>query len=414
MLPPTSGTETNIKLPFSFILFSTVALIISQIILLLNSDSLFQGIYRIPPIWSFAHLFILGWAVCVCMGAMYQLIPVAFLVKIWNETFGFLQLAITVIGISWFSYALYFSPGTALIPGAIMFVGILMFLFQMGMTLRKQKNPNSLTLFVGTSLICLLLTILIGITLIICIAKGFSPTFYQPIFYSHMFLGIAGWFTLLIFGFSYKMGPMFALSHGFGMGLAKYVYGFYVSGLVVGIISFFIDSKPLFTLSLNLLLIGFSFFTKHMADILKKRVKKKLDRPFQFALLAIIFGEFIHIAAFLAALFNQFGKFVGPLIILYFILWIAFSIFGYLYKIVPFLWWTHRYSQKIGKENVPALKDLMNEKLALPLFIGFILGVFLIGFGLIVKWNYLFTGGIWVFTFCSLIFSLAIVNVLRK
>jgi hypothetical protein len=42
--------------------------------------------------------------------------------------------------------------------------------------------------------------------------------------------------------------------------------------------------------------------------------------------------------------------------------WIIFSIIGYLYKIVPFLWWTHRYSKKIGQENVPTLKQMMNEK----------------------------------------------------
>lgn len=414
MIPPTSGTETNIKLPFSFILYSVVALAVSQIILLVNGDALVNGIFRIPPIWSAAHVFILGWAICVAMGAMYQLVPVAFLVKIWSEKFGFLQFAVTVIGISWFSYALYAAPQSSLVPGVIMLIGILMFLLQMGMTLRKQAKPNTLTLFVGTALICLLLTILIGITLIACITLGLSPDFYQPLFYSHMFLGVCGWFTLLIFGFSYKMGPMFSLSHGYTMDLAKYVYGFYAAGLITGLISFFLRSQILWIAALLLLLIGFSCFVKHMTIILKKRVKKKLDRPFTFALLAIIFGEVIHIAALLAALFNQFGKLAGPLAILYLILWIAFSIFGYLYKIVPFLWWTYRYSNAIGKENVPALKDLINEKLALPIFAGFIIGIVLVGAGLIGHWSVIFYIGQSIFTAASIVFGGAIVAVLRK
>lgn len=52
----------------------------------------------------------------------------------------------------------------------------------------------------------------------------------------------------------------------------------------------------------------------------------------------------IHLLAFIASVSNTFGRFLGPLMVSYIMLWIAFSIIGYLYKIVPFLWWTHKYS----------------------------------------------------------------------
>lgn len=414
MIPQNMGSETNIKLPFSFILFSIIAIVVSQALFLVNGEALLHGIFRIPAIWSAAHLFILGWALMIAMGAMYQLVPVAFLTPIWNEKFGFIQFAVTAIGIAAFAITLYVSPQNALIPGMLMLLGILMFLFQMGMTLHKQAKPNILTLFVGTALICLLLTILIGITLVVSMKTGFAKEIYPSIFKSHLLLGTAGWFTLLIFGFSYKMAPMFSLAHGYSMKLAKYVYGFYISGLIFVLISFFNNQALLFKSGFLLLFVGFSFFVWHVSTIIKKRIKKKLDRPFSFALLSILFGEIIHLLAFITVLTNQFSKFVGPLMVSYLMLWIAFSIIGYLYKIVPFLWWTHKYSNVIGKADVPTMKDMINEKLALPLFVGFTLGVMGVAIGLVLKASILFYISQSLIIAASIAFGMAIIAVMKK
>ena len=72
---------------------------------------------------------------------------------------------------------------------------------------------------------------------------------------------------------------------------------------------------------------------------------------------------------------NSFHILIGPLVYLYLLFWIVLSIMGYLFKIVPFLWWTHKYSKEIGKQAVPSLKDMMNEKIVVPLFTIFILAV---------------------------------------
>ncbi|MEH7481978.1 hypothetical protein V7157_13055, partial [Neobacillus drentensis] len=207
MLPQNMGSETNIKLPFSFILFSLIALVFSQILLLVHGQLMADGSFRIPVIWSSAHLLILGWALMAAMGAMYQLVPVAFLTKIWNERFAFIQFFHTAIGITSFSVMLYWSPQNAMIPGVLTLLGILMFLFQMFMTLKKQAKPTILTAFVGSSLVCLFITISLGITLIYCLKTGIAGENYHSIFKAHLLMGVTGWFTLLIFGFSYKMVP---------------------------------------------------------------------------------------------------------------------------------------------------------------------------------------------------------------
>jgi hypothetical protein len=414
MLPQNMGSETNIKLPVSFILFSLLALILSQILLLLNGQMIVDGSFRIPAIWSSAHLLVLGWALMAAMGAMYQLVPVAFLTRIWNEKFGFCQFFVTSIGITTFSGMLYWSPQKAIIPAILTLLGILMFLFQMVMTLKAQAKPNILTAFVGTALACLFITISLGIILISSLKTGFGAEHYQAIFKSHLLIGVTGWFTLLIFGFSYKMVPMFSLSHGFPMVQAKYVYGVYATGLVVSLVSFFTNNNTLLKIGFFLLFVGFSIFSWHISIIIKKRLKKKLDKPFTFALVAIGLGNIIHLVAFVLLWSNHFTLFAGPLIYTYIMLWIVLSITSYLYKIVPFLWWTYKYSKEIGKRKVPSLKEMMNEKVVIPLFSLFIVAVILVFCALVCKIAILFNIGQFILSVDFIIIAASILSVLKK
>lgn len=414
MLPQTMGSETNVKLPFSFIIFSLIALVLSQILVLVNGQMVVNGSFRIPAIWSAAHLLVLGWALMVAMGAMYQLVPVAFLTPIWNEKFGFIQFFVTAIGIASFSWMLYVSPQNALIPGILMLLGILMFLFQMFMTLRKQTKPNILTAFVGSALVCLFLTIFLGITLIYSLQTGFAGEYYQAIFKSHLLMGVTGWFTLLIFGFSYKMVPMFSLSHGFPMVQARYVYGLYISGLVITLLTFFNENHYLLKAGFFLLLAGFSVFSWHISIIIKKRLKKRLDHSFTFALVAIGLGNIIHLAAFIALWSEHNAALMGPFIYLYLLLWIVLSIMGYLYKIVPFLWWTYKYSKEIGKKSVPSLKDMMNEKIVVHLFTLFVIAVFAVFFSIVFETILIFNIGQFVLSLVFILISISILKVLKK
>ncbi|MDR6122633.1 hypothetical protein QFZ87_002230 [Bacillus sp. SLBN-46] len=414
MLPQSMGSETNIKLPISFIFFSLIALVLSQLILLINGQMLTAGSFRIPAIWSSAHLLVLGWALMAAMGAMYQLVPVAFLTKIWSEKFGFIQFSITAAGILSFSGMLYWAPQNALIPGSLTLLGIMMFLFQMYMTLKKQAKPNILTAFVGTALVCLFITIILGITMIYSLKTGFGTAYYQSIFKSHLLMGVTGWFTLLIFGFSYKMVPMFSLSHGFPMIHARFVYGLYTGGLVTLLTSFFMDNHILLKMGFFLLLAGFSVFSWHISIIIKKRLKKKLDKPFTFALVAIGIGNVLHLAAFILLWTKAITTLAGPFIYCYLFLWVVLSIIGYLYKIVPFLWWTYKYSKEIGKKAVPSLKDMMNEKIVVPLFLFFILSVLVIFVSFVLKVTILFTIGQMILSVVFIIFAVSILSVLKK
>ncbi|WP_010283412.1 hypothetical protein [Bacillus timonensis] len=413
MLPQLSS-ETNIRLPLSFIIFSVVAVIISQVILLFNGHMVINGIFRTSPLLSSAHFLILGWALMVAMGAMYQLVPVAFLTPIWSEKFGFVQFWITAIGIGGFGITLSFSPTISIFTGSLAVVGILLFLVQMVMTMRKQAKKNILTVLVGSALICMLLTITLGILLIVNLGVGVANLNHLAILKSHILLGLAGWFTFLIFGFSYKMVPMFSLAHGFSMKLARWVYIVYGIGLLVTIYSFIVENNIFLLAGMSLLFAGFALFSYHIFTIIKVRLKKKLDKPFIFSLIAIAFGLVIHFLGMVVAFFPAYYGIYGILIYLYIFLWIVSSILGYLYKIIPFLWWTHKYSKLIGKSDVPTLKQMIDEKIAIPIFSGFTIGCLIIVLAIATSQLLLFTIGQSFVVASTLFFSYGILKVLFK
>ncbi|WP_033829480.1 hypothetical protein [Bacillus andreraoultii] len=407
-------TDTNVKLPVSFIVYGLIAFVAAQFILFLNSNEVLTGQFRIPHVWMSAHFLTLGFAVMTAMGAMYQLVPVAFLTPIWNQTFGFFQFFVTAIGVTLFAILLGFRTNLAIYGGALTIIGILMFLFQMAKTISIQKEKTTMTYFVIAALICFFLTIAAGFLLAWNLAYG-STDYHVNILYSHITLGVTGWFTLLIFGLSYKLVPMFSLSHGFTMKWARPAYMVYLFGLVSTILSYWVNIPTISVIGFFLLFLGFWFFALDMNEIISKRIKKKLDQPFSFSLFAIINGLIVHFLAFIVTLFNIHTENLWSwLIYLYIVTWILFSILGYLYKIVPFLWWTHKYSEKVGKEKVPTLKEMMDEKLGVTLYWLFIISTL----GIIVSVGiqsgislYVFTA---IMTLTSIVYAYSIIKVLLK
>ncbi|WP_041267729.1 membrane protein [Geobacillus genomosp. 3] len=361
VFPTRTGTETDVRLPFSFIMFAVLAFAVSQLMLLWAVPALSGGTFRLPLVWAAAHLGLLGFALMTAMGAMYQLVPVAFLTPIWSERLGFWQFAVTATGIVAFAVSLAVAPNQAFLPGLLLLLGIVLFVWQMAMTLRKQETKNVMTLFVATSLLFLLLTAAAGGMLAFHFFAATGANSHESVFGLHVLFGLCGWFTLLIMGFSYKMAPMFSLAHGFSLRPARYVYALYTGGIAVAFASLFSPNKAGLAVGAALLMGGFAVFAWHIRAILQKRMKKTLDRPFQFSVTAVAIGLALHAAAVIAIIAGS-GRWLGIILYLSTIGWIGFSIIGYLFKIVPFLWWTHRYSEKVGQQNVPTLKQMMNER----------------------------------------------------
>nr|WP_162142516.1 hypothetical protein [Aneurinibacillus terranovensis] len=149
---------------------------------------------------------------------------------------------------------------------------------------------------------------------------------------------------------------MFSLSHGYKDALPKWILGLFHGGIAAAITAMI--SGILFLELAGILLIA--------AGMLLFALLSFLLLPFSF-----IWGDG--------------SRLVLPVLYLYLYGWISLSLLGYLYKIVPFLWWTQKYSQEMGKTNVPLLKDLTNERIGRWLFCLMIIRMARYSFSLLVK-----------------------------
>lgn len=412
MIQLSGGTsDTKIQIPFTFFTFAAIALPLAQAFLFFGVSDLTEGVARSLPVLAAAHLYLLGFALMVASGAVYQLTPVVFLTPIRSSLAAYVQAAFLMVGIAGLVTSFFLRFRYILEAGGLILAGILLFIIHLFLMLSKTKGRNVQWGMAIASFTFLGFTVILGLLLGGNLSQGWGlPSLSLLI--AHLAAGIGGWFILLIFAFSYKMVPMFSLAHGFSMRTAPWVFLLYGAGVFIIALSPFLRMGG--ELGMLLSLSGFLLFLFHVRHILKKGLKKHLDPGFRFALSAIWLGVLGHLLLTLLFLFPQLSLLGIPAVLLLIEGFVGFSIMGYLYKIIPFLWWTHRYSRKVGKEMVPTLQEMMFEKEAEFLFpaLFYAFFIFVVALAVGLAWlAYFAQGAIFLLT---LYFLYLMVQVVRK
>jgi hypothetical protein len=180
----------------------------------------------------------------------------------------------------------------------------------------------------------------------------------------HAALGFGGWFAMIIMGVSYKLLPMFTLSYTYKTWPGWAAFSFVNLG-ILGIIVEFLTNRPFY--STVFILIGLIMFSYQVILIMKGRMRKALDIGLRHALLSYVYIPVAAILGVVISLSNIAPDIRQRIILIYgfTVLFgcITLLIIGMMYKIVPFLVWFHKYSDKVGKEKVPLLKDMFSEKI---------------------------------------------------
>lgn len=352
----------DVKLSYSFIIVGLLSLLFFLSLYFTEINMLRLGIYRINDVWVLAHLFILGFLMHTVMGVMYQLLPVTLLVPIYSNKLAWLQFGVFFIGYAGLIYGFWvMDTWSMFIFGSIAFTGVLLFITNMALSIKSLKKWSWMSVIIGTALFYLFMNVLFGLLLVINYYYNLWPNAHNDILYSHITFGLIGWLTTVIMGFSYKMAPMFALSHGYSEKFAKWIYIFLQAGIISVFIGLFADINWLIWSGLLLAIVGYLFFVLQLREIIKKRLKTNLDIGFRVSIYSVYFTGIILILAPIGFLVMK-ESFILPFVYLFITAWIGLSILGYLFKIVPFLVWTDKYSEKVGKEPVPMLKDMVDEK----------------------------------------------------
>lgn len=365
-----NANKTSFRLPFTFMFTGMFLLIVFQVAVLAAGSDFAAGSPRTPAGWSVSHLLVLGWASMVAMGAVYQLLHVVLKEKVFSEALGYLHYTLFTGGLAGITYGFINLQVDVLgISAAALLAGILVFVVNMVVTLIRAKQWNPITLHVASSLFYLTFTAVSGLLMGLNFRFGFLADYHERLLAAHIWSGFFGWFALLIVGFSYKMLPMFYLAHNYPTRLQNVTLLLFNAG-ILGMILVLLAGGSAFAaaIALSVLLAAVIVYNLHVNQIIRAKHKAKPGDGIRFTVWAVR-GWAVVLAAGLIALLTVPGAWGNTHILmvfayLYFMGFVALTVLGYLSKIAPFLWWTHRYGHLVGKENVPALADMISERTA--------------------------------------------------
>lgn len=387
MTQPKTADIEDVRLPLTFILSGLTLFIVSQGLLLYGIPQLIHGTPTVPYVLAIAHLLVLGFATMVAMGVMYQLVSVALQVKIHNlrlARYQYLLYTIGVLGMGW-SF-LNFSVGRLLLFASMTVLAVLLFEWNLWLTLKKAAHSD-IKMAVASALTGLFITVGLGLWLVIDFFHPHLGLWHERILITHILFGTVGWFTMLIVGFSYKLAPMFTLSHGYESRFGEFAIYALDGGLIVTALGLLFDVRFMIVIGVGLLVLGFIFYGIQLRKILKHRMRKKVDPGVAAALFTMPFTLALLAAVWLEKMLTNDPIPLIPLVYLVIVGWIAMTILGYLYKIIPFLWWTYKYGNVIGKQETPKLKEMIHEKRGKlwlgSLFVAVVINTIAVTFGMV-------------------------------
>src|SRR5690606_27460707 len=114
---------------------------------------------RGPTGWFHVHLFVLGWATMLAMGAVYQLINVILQSQLYSTKLGYVHYVLFTLGLAGLLYGFH-QGNTAWIAGfaVLAFCGIVLFVWNIFATLFRAAQWNAITLSAAWAVLYLLLT----------------------------------------------------------------------------------------------------------------------------------------------------------------------------------------------------------------------------------------------------------------
>ncbi len=356
------------RLPFLFIVTGIIGFVAYQAASLASLFGFLGDGVRGPSGWFHVHLFVLGWATMLAMGAVYQLIHVILQTPIYSERLGYVHYSVFTVGLTGLLYGFISSEILVIaVFATLAFLGILLFAWNMAVTLMKASRWNAITVSAACSVLYLVLTGVSGMAMGINFATGWFADYHENLFGAHIWMGTVGWFGLLITGFSYKMLPMFYLAHDYPTKPQSIVLIVWNASVVVGAVSFLKGGDGWFTwFALSLLAAAVVVYNVHLLQVKKARHKRTPGSGIQWSLYCsqafacALIGALIYTGVFPDRLLNAESVLVAGW--LYLGGWVSFTILSYASKIVPFLWWTRKYGKRAGKPGTPMMADLLSDK----------------------------------------------------
>ena len=394
-------------------IFGAISLLILAVMIIM-ADTALLGPYFDSKIIAITHMAVLGWAIMIVFGALYQLVPVVFETSLFSEKLAKVTFYLSGISVLFLTYSFWITDYQTLLPiaASLMFISLLLFVINIILSYKDSKKKNISSRFVITAVVWLSVTELIGTLIAFNFRYNFFLEEHLHYLKIHATLGLIGWFLMLIIGVSSILIPMFLISHQLdNKKLEKAYYLINIGLLAISVNWFFIHFdviNPLFWLSI---VIGIGFFLSFVYDSYKKRLRKVLDVGMKHTIISVFSIVFPMIVSFILMIGFQLQSSIllrATLIYGFTVIFgfITTLILGQTYKTLPFVIWLEKYQALVGKTKTPLPRELYSEKVASAHFYLYLLFIITMILGLVLDQVFLIRIGSYLLLFVAILYNM--------
>lgn len=359
---PSDGTP-------SLFIVTGLAYLVATLAVLGSDLAVLTGHYRHnPTLLMAAHLFVLGFGTMVTMGALIQMVPVILgeaMPSSKSTRIAYAHMAagvaLMVLGFGLGSFV-SLAAGGALVTG-----GCAVFALHYGRALLQSASQEPTRPYMIAALAALVLTVAFGVLMAIQLHRPIHPVLTLRGLPMHILLGGVGWFTVMIVGVSYKLIPMFATAPGDVTARARRTFFLLEGGLVLLAIAWLPAWQVGVAAGALVLSLGLLAYAWDVAWILRRRLRRSLGGGMGLAVSSVLYL----LGALVVSLSLAMSAWQGEIVSYRWIMaaallflggWIGAMILGMLAKIVPMIVWLDRYSDAVGRRNVPTIQELLNDR----------------------------------------------------
>jgi hypothetical protein len=319
-------------------------------------------------ILALTHLLTLGWITMAIMGAAFQLVPIALETTLYSQRLARWQFWLMLVGITAMVGHFWVGRSLGMAMGAgFVLVGVALFLANMGKTLWQVERWDIAAQHVAAALVYLAATALLGT--LMALDKIFDLLGGQVLrtIHAHAHLAGLGWISMMLFGMSYRLAPMFSLGDMRDERTARWQFWLLNGGILGVFLSLLLASRWLLPSAL-VIAAAIGLFLRNMLQILRAGRRPRLDWGLRnvvsamgsLAILTLV-GLWLSSGLmpgeeFAARLAFGYGAFA-------LLGWISIMVVGMTYKMIPFLVWHHRYSDLEGSPPVPSVTQFLGALL---------------------------------------------------
>ena len=346
--------------------------------------------YFNPHTLATLHLAVLGWLLPVTFGALYQVGPLVAGGALYSRWLVIASMVLYFPGIVMLVWAFWqFRTGGWLITGGSLAVaGVLILCINLWLTLRQGKREVLQGQYIGTSLLWLLLTVLLGLLLAINFTFPFLTMDHLRLLKVHAHLGLIGWFVQLAIGGVMQLVPMFLIVRPVSQRWLNAGYYSLNLGLVAVMMAFLLESDWLMAAGILGIALGIGGFLHFGWQNFRGRVRKAVDFPMKMTGAAGVLLVLSLVAGVLVYFFAPDGAFHLRILYVYWFVmgFLTCLILAQSYKVLPL----EVFSHHITKRGKLQANDLYLSWLLYATFACFFLSLALGSTGIVLNSGILF------------------------